>query len=155
MPKVIVSDTSCLILLAKIGQLEILEKVFGEITITEIVASEFKDSLPEWITIINPSSHFYHSLESVLDPGEASSIGLAVEKKGCLLIIDELKGRKVSTELGINVTGTLGVLLTAKKKGLIASLKPIIDKISKTNFHLSEEVISKVLFLANENEPER
>jgi len=151
MPKVIVSDTSCLILLSKIGELELLEKVFGEITITEIVKSEFKDSLPEWITILNPSTNFHKGLEYILDPGEASSIGLAVELKNCLLIIDESKGRKISRELGISITGTLGVLLTAKQKGIITSLKPIINKINASDFWLSEEIITKVLILANEN----
>jgi predicted nucleic acid-binding protein len=86
MPNVIVSDTSCLILLSKIGELELLEKVFGEVTITEIVKSEFKDPLPKWITITNPSSNLHKGLEYILDPGEASSIGLAVELKDCLLI---------------------------------------------------------------------
>lgn len=150
MHSVIVSDTSCLILLSKIGELELLEKVFGKITITEAVKSEFKDPLPEWITIINPSSNLHKGLEFILDPGEASSIGLAVELKDCLLIIDESKGRKISRELGVNVTGTLGVLLTAKQKGIITSLKPIIIKINTTNFRLSENLIGEVLFMANE-----
>ncbi len=150
MPNVIVSDTSCLILLSKIGELELLEKVFGGIVITEAVKSEFKDPLPKWITTSNPSSNFHKGLEYILDPGEASSIGLAVELKDCLLIIDESKGRKISQELGINITGTLGVLLTAKKKGVITSIKPLVNKINSTNFRLSEDLIHKVLLLANE-----
>lgn len=150
MHSVIVSDTSCLILLSKIGELELLEKLFGKITITKTVQVEFKDPLPEWITIKNPSSNLHKGLEYILDPGEASSIGLAVELKDCLLIIDESKGRKISRELGVNVTGTLGVLLTAKQKGIVTSLKPLIDKINLTNFYLSQNIISEVLLLANE-----
>ena len=150
MPNVIVSDTSCLILLSKIGELGLLEKVFGKVTITEIVKTEFKDPLPQWITITNPSSDLHKGLEYILDPGEASSIGLAVELKDCLLIIDESKGRKISKELGIEVTGTLGVLLTAKQNGIITSIKPLINKINTTNFRLSEDIINKVLHLANE-----
>ena len=150
MPNVIVADTSCLILLSKIEELELLEKVFGEVTVTEVVKSEFVDPLPQWITITNPSSNFHKGLHYILDPGEASSIGLAFELEDCLLIIDELKGRKIAKELGIEITGTLGVLLNAKQKGIINSIKPIIDKINTTNFRLSENIINQVLFLANE-----
>jgi predicted nucleic acid-binding protein len=58
MPNVIVSDTSCLILLSKIGELELLERLYGEIIITEVVKSEFIDPLPSWIKTVNPSHNF-------------------------------------------------------------------------------------------------
>lgn len=119
---------------------------------TEVVKSEFKDTLPSWIKVKNPSSDFFKGLEYVLDPGEASSIGLAVELADCLLIIDESKGRKISRELGIKITGTLGVLLTAKQQGIIPSVTGIIEKINATDFRLSEALINKVLHLAGENE---
>jgi len=150
MPNVIVSDTSCLILFSKIGELELIRKVFGNIIITEIVKSEYKDPLPKWITVKNPTSKLHKGLELVLDSGEASSIGLAVELKDCLLIIDEFKGRRISTELGISKTGTLGILLMAKQKGIVTAIKPLIEKINTTNFRLSEQLVNKVLILANE-----
>jgi predicted nucleic acid-binding protein len=150
MPNAIVSDASCLILLSKIGELELLHKVLGKISITEIVKFEFGDPLPEWIIIKNPTSDFYKGLEYTLDSGEASSIGLALEMKDCLLIITEAKGRKVSRELGINISGTLGVILTAKQSGIINTIKPIIEKIKSTNFRISEELLDRILHLANE-----
>ena len=86
----------------------------------------------------------------MLDPGEASAVELALELKDCLLIIDESKGRKIAQKLGVKVTGNLGVTLTGKQKGLIASVMPLIKKINSTNFRLSEDLISKILDIANE-----
>lgn len=120
MQNVIVSDTSCLILFYKIGELELLHKVFGRIIITEAVAEEFKNQIPHWIDIINPTTNLHIELQGFLDAGEATSISLATEFKEALLIIDESKGRKVAKELGISITGSLGVLLAAKIKVSLA-----------------------------------
>lgn len=150
MQKIIVSDTSCLILFYKIGKLDLLNKVFGRITITNTVAIEYKRNLPDWIQIQDPSSNLHLGLKGFLDPGEATSIGLASEFKDSLLIIDEAKGRKLAKELGISLTGSFGILISAKKKGIIPQVKPLIKKIQETNFRLSEELIDKVLQLANE-----
>ena len=150
MQNVIVSDTSCLILYNKIGELELLHKLFGRIVITETVAKEFKRPVPRWIEIINPTTNLHIGLLGFLDAGEATSISLAKELKEVLLIIDESKGRKVAKELGITISGSLGVLLAAKNKGIISSVKPIIQKISETDFRLSEELIRRVLQFAKE-----
>ncbi|MFH5884681.1 DUF3368 domain-containing protein [Halalkalibaculum sp. DA3122] len=145
MPDAIVSDTSCLILFYKIGELELLKNVFGNILVTEIVSKEFKKELPEWVEIVPLQSNLHKGLSSVLDPGEATSIALATEHDNSLLIIDEVKGRKVAREMGIQITGTLGVLITAKEKGYIKAVKPIIDKMEKTNFRVSDALLQKVL----------
>lgn len=145
MPSVIVSDTSCLILFYKIGELDLLKKLFGKIHITDTVFKEFDQSVPDWIEIVQPKTAVYKGISSYLDPGEATSIALASEYKQSLLIIDEIKGRKSAKEMGIPVTGSLGVLVTAKKKGHVSAVKPIIERIQKTNFRISEELIKRVL----------
>ena len=86
MPGIIVSDTSSLIVLKKIGRLEILQTLFGQITITQEIAEEFNNPLPDFISIQNPKDKNYQKiLESFLDDGEASAIALAIETKECLL----------------------------------------------------------------------
>ncbi|MDF3079005.1 MAG: hypothetical protein K0S09_2894 [Sphingobacteriaceae bacterium] len=106
MQPTIISDTSCLILLDKIEQLDLLRKLFGEVVTTKIVATEFGEVLPEWIQIQDPDNKRNQLvLETSLDKGEASAIALAMEKEDCLLIIDELKGRKLARQLGLNITG--------------------------------------------------
>ena len=142
MRKIIVSDTSCLILLDKIRKLDLLHSLFDIVTITQIVADEFGNKLPDYIQIENPKNSTYQKiLESFVDIGEASALALALEKKDCLLIIDDNKGRREARQLGLTFTGTLGILIIAKQKGLISSLTEIIKDIQKTDFRLSDSVI--------------
>jgi predicted nucleic acid-binding protein len=84
MPATIVSDTSCLILLDKTGELQLLQKLFGKVITTQIVADEFGGELPVWISIQNPTDRKNQLvLEATLDKGEASSIALALENEDC------------------------------------------------------------------------
>lgn len=130
-------------MLKKINRLYLIQKLFGQITITKIIADEFGNELPDYITIEDPVNNTYQKiLESFLDKGEASAMALALEKKECLLIIDDNKGRKEAKQLGLNFTGTLGVLITAKEKGLIGSISEIIQEIQNTNFRLSTDLIN-------------
>ncbi|RAV29496.1 DUF3368 domain-containing protein [Sinomicrobium soli] len=145
MPGIIVSDTSCLILLDKLGRIDLLESLFGEISITGIIAGEFGKKIPGFIKIENPKDKNYQRiLESLLDPGEASAIALALEREESLLIIDEHKGRREARQLKLNYTGTVGILIVAKEKGLISSVTEILDEIQRTDFRLSEELIQEV-----------
>lgn len=152
MQKTILSDTSYLILLEKIGELELLYKVFGKIIVTEEVAREYLLKLPEWIFVQNPANKNYRQiLQASVDKGEASVIAVAVELEDCLLIIDDLKGRNLADELGVKVTGTLGVIIEAKLSGIISSVKPILAKIKQTDFRLSDDLERKVLLKARED----
>jgi predicted nucleic acid-binding protein len=151
MPNVIVSDTSCLILFYKIGELDLLKKLFGKLHTTDIVLKEFNQPIPDWIEVLQLKTDMHKGLSGYLDAGEATSIALASEYEESLLIIDEIKGRKAAKEMGISVTGSLGVLITAKKKGHLKSVKPIIEKIQKTNFRISENLIERVLEKVNES----
>lgn len=117
MPATIVSDTSCLILPDKIAELYLLQKLFGQVLTTQIVADEFGRDLPDWIDIQSPIDiKSQLLLEAALDKGEAGSIALALEKEDCLLIIHELRGRKLAMRLGLTITGTLGVLATSQSE---------------------------------------
>lgn len=151
MQKVIISDTSCLILLDKIGELKLLNKLFGQIIVTQEIANEFKKELPDWFTIVEPTNKTYQKiLEASLDKGEASAIAFAIEQADCLLIIDDYKGRKYAEQLGIKITGTLGVIIDAKLSGHIESVRPMLDKIKKTDFRLTAELEKRTVEKANE-----
>jgi predicted nucleic acid-binding protein len=135
MQKVIISDTSCLILLDKIGEFNLLNKLFDQIVVTPEIAKEYNKKLPEWVKIDEPSNKTYQKiLEASLDIGEASAIAFAIEQIDCLLIIDDYKGRKFAEQLGIKITGTLGIIIEAKLRGQIKSVKPILDRIKNTDF---------------------
>ncbi len=148
--KTIIADTSCLIIYDKINRLEILQHTFVELIVTDEVAEEFGE-LPDWIAVRQiANKNQYLELAKNLGKGEASSITLALEFEGSLLIIDERKGRKVAEELKIEIIGSLGVLIKAKEKRVIKSVKEILDLIDKTNFRISESIKEKILKKAGE-----
>jgi len=151
MQKTIISDASCLTLLEKINQLNILNKLFGKIITTKEVANEFGLPLPSWIAIQQATNKNYQSIiEASLDKGEASAIALAIEIDNCLLIIDDLKGRKFAHQLGLKITGTVGVIVDAKLSGIIPSVKPILALIRQTNFRITERLEKIILEKADE-----
>ena len=145
MQTLIISDTVCLILLDNIGKIDILKILFGQITVTTIIAEEFKNVLPDWIIIENPKNvDNFNKLAEIIDPGEASAIALSQEISNSLLILDDLKARKLASKLGLRVTGTVAILLLAKEKGILLSIEELIIDLRNTNFRLSEELIEKL-----------
>lgn len=151
MHKIIISDTSCFIILTNIGELHLLKKLYGKITTTIEIATEFGEPLPEWIEILSvKSKDTQRLLEMQIDKGESSAIALALEIADSLLILDDIKARKIATQLGLSITGTLGIIIKAKLEGIIPSVIPILNKIKQTDFRLSSEVESQVLKAAME-----
>lgn len=147
--EIVIADTSCFILLDKIGELELLKTLFGHVVTTTIIADEFGFTLPEWVQIRQVNDVHFQSLLDV-DPGEASAIALAMESEPSLLVIDDGKGRKVAQRLNLNITGSLGIFLRAKRSGVIPSIKPILEKIQQTNFRYSAAVLQEITSLAGE-----
>jgi len=151
MHKIIISDTSCFIILTNIGELSLLQKLYSKITTTIEIATEFGEPLPEWVEILSvKSKDTQRLLELQIDKGESSAIALALEFSDSLLILDDIKARKVATQLGLSITGTLGIIIKAKLEGIIPSVIPILNKIKQTDFRLSNEVELQVLKAAME-----
>jgi predicted nucleic acid-binding protein len=147
----VLADASCFILLDKIGELEILQKVFGTITTANEVALEFGKPLPAWIVILQLEKTRYKELLSIeVDEGEAAVMALAFQMKNALLILDDYKARKVAEKLGLQYTGTLGVFLKAKELGVLNSVRIMLDKVQKTNFRFSELLLNDILREAGE-----
>ena len=152
MPRVVISDTSTLILFQKIEELDLLQKVYGELITTPEIAKEYGDKLPEWIKIESVSDVKYQEfIETQVDWGEASAIALAKEYDDVLLLLDDLKARKLAIRLNFKITGALGIIHKAKQKGLINKVKPLIDKLLLTNFRISERILEEILTLNGEN----
>ena len=146
MSKIIISDASCLISLSNIEMLNILQKMYQEIFITREVEQEFGEILPEWIAVVEVKDKQRQlEIEAFLDKGEASSIALAIEMEDSLLIIDELKGRKVASSFHLNIIGTIGVLMLAEKKGLIKDILGTILKLVNKGFRLSDKILDRLI----------
>ena len=151
MRKAIISDTSCFIILSKIGELDILQKLYGQIITTTDISDEFGEILPSWVLIKEVhNKQSQKILEMQIDKGESSAIALALEMENCTIILDDFKARKVAQNLGLSVTGTIGVIVKAKLNGVIPSIKPLINKIRQTNFRLSAEIEALALKQAKE-----
>lgn len=151
MPKIVISDTSTLILFHKINEFILLMKVYGELITTPEIAEEFGEELPDWIKIQTVSDKKYQDfLETQIDCGEASAIALATDYEDVLLILDDLKARKLAARLGFKITGTLGVIHKARQMLIIDKVKPLIDKLLSTDFRITDDIIDEILKLNNE-----
>jgi predicted nucleic acid-binding protein len=120
---IVVSNTSPISNLAAIGQLELLQQLYGNIIIPPAVYQELINSgdadpatlavqTLDWIQTQPVSDRvLLETLQANLDPGEAEAITLAVEINAERLIIDERRGRNEAIRLGLQVTGLLGIAL--------------------------------------------
>lgn len=151
MPKIVISDTSTLILFHKIDEFNLLKEVYGELLTTPEIAQEFNESLPDWIKVVSVSDKKYQTfLHTQVDFGEASAIALASEHEDVLLLLDDLKARKLATQLKFRITGTLGIIHKAKQLGIIEKVKPLIDKLLLTDFRIAENIVEEILKINNE-----
>lgn len=148
----ILPDTSCLILLSKIDELGLLTLPGRTIVTTPTVAEEFKTALPIWMKIKEPSLGLYRKINKLnLDRGEASVLALSLSIDHSIVIIDDLKGRKAAEKLKVRYSGTLGLILRAKKEGIIPHVKPILRKIDETNFRIDKSLIMTIMKEAGEH----
>jgi predicted nucleic acid-binding protein len=126
-----------LIGLTNIGFIEVLKKLYASVTVTPEVAAEYGEPLPEWITVMAVrDTQKTAAFNQYIDLGESSAIALATEIQNVLLIIDDLDARQFAANLRLEVTGTLGVLLQAYKRGIISDYQEVIAKLRKIGFRL-------------------
>ncbi len=150
MPDVI-SDSSCLIALDNIGMLFILKELYGKVFISREVAEEFGKKTEDWIEIRQVKDENYVKiLNTFIDLGESGSIALSFEFGNSLVILDDLKARQVAKNLNLKFTGLLGVILRAKQKGIVTSVKEVINKLKSVNFRISQAMENEILRLADE-----
>lgn len=156
----IISNTTPIISLLKVDKLNLLKELYEKIIVPTAVYLEIENGKEKsyyqdltqinWIDIQeirNPDSRAYF-LD--LDDGEAEVLILAKELNADLVIMDEIMGRRYSKQLGFNLTGTIGILLKSKEKGLIVSINDLLTELIKKGTWLSPKLISKAIKLSNE-----
>lgn len=160
----VVSNTSPIINLACIGRLDLLPTLFGEIVIPGAVFHEIAETgdpnapgasdvrTAPWIRRHPVANRpLVTSLRLELDPGESEAIACAMETHAKLLLIDERRGRLVAQRLGLPIMGLVGVLLLARKRGLIASIRPALDDLRRmAGFWISDALYRHALREAGE-----
>ncbi len=157
MRKVVVNTTP-LIALADVGQLDLLHQLYGEIMIPDAVLEEAKSEPAksmiknaDWIKKVSITHPERKSLFSArLHSGEVEVMILADERKADLMIMDDNTAKKTAKFLGFNVTGTLGILVKAKQTGLIEKITPVLNQLTEAGFFIDRRTKDLVLQKANE-----
>ncbi|HWB77625.1 MAG TPA: DUF3368 domain-containing protein [Nannocystaceae bacterium] len=155
---IVVSDASPLIYLGGLGQLELLERLFENVVIPRIVFDEVvaagagrtgarEVSAADWIRIVDAEPD--GSLLDRLDRGEATAMPLA-QRLGATLVVDDAAARRIAIERGLEVVGTLGVLLAAKRRGLVSAVAPFVKQLEELGLFMSVGLRREVLSLADE-----
>lgn len=157
----VVSDTSPIINLAAIGQLDLLRTLYDTVHLPPAVhreitrfeeqpGAEAVQSL-EWIQSQScPRPDLATVLREELDAGEAEAIALAVDVDA-LLLIDEREGRRAASRLGVSRLGLLGVLVKAKRKEHVPAIRPLLRALrQKAGFWMSDALHNRVLEMVNE-----
>lgn len=159
---IVVSNTSPIINLATIRKLDLLRQLYGQVAIplavyNEVIggAEQLGDSrvaMLDWLETRQATNEaVVAALKLELHEGEAEAIALAIELKADLLLMDERKGRGIASRLGLKPVGLLGVLVEAKYRGLVVSVRPIMDDlIEKAGFWISQPLYKRVLQAVNE-----
>lgn len=152
---IIVSNTSPINYLVLIGQIDLLPELFQKIVIPKEVYSELSDPKapdivqewighsPDWLKI-QPVSHPSDELVDLLDPGERAAILLAQEYNADLLLLDDMKARRIAIDRGLMITGILGILDRAATMKLI-DLRTAVQKLQNTSFWASDTLFKKLL----------
>jgi predicted nucleic acid-binding protein len=157
---IIICDSSPLVALSLCKGLRFLDLLFKDVIVQQYVYHEINEpGKPETENITlwakgkvqqAGNQQMLQALGLSLDPGESEAIALYWEKSGDLLFIDEQKGRRIASRNGIKVIGTLGILLLAKQKGLIKSIKSPIQLLRRSPIRISDRLYQKALEMAGE-----
>lgn len=162
---VVIADASPIIGLSLIGGLTWLTPLFGGVTITKHVRDELlhnfaaapKVGMTEIAAAIDDGTirvlltDWSTPKFVYLDDGEASVLRAASHQRGrCLVIIDEALGRRAAAEMGIAVTGLVGIIIAAKKKRRIPAISALLSQLEAAGFHLSATLVAEALAVAGE-----
>ena len=158
----VIADSTPLIALSYIGHLDLLRQlyqdiyipkaVYDEINIKKDAASEALSSALDWIHVVEVDETIDRSMyKARLHTGEVEVIILAQQSPVAdLVIIDDNAAKKTAKYLGLTVTGTMGVLLKAKRTGSIQAVAPLLEKMKDNGFYITDTIIKLTLEQAGE-----
>lgn len=155
MSDVWIANASPVIVLAKAGYLHLLKQLPSELLLPEAVVKEVlagPESDPArsalagaWAVPVTPAVIPTELLEWGLGPGETAVLALARERAPCLAVLDDAAARACGKAFGIPLIGTLGVVLRAKKRGLIPEAAEVLRALRAAGLHLDDRTIRPAL----------
>jgi len=148
---VAVFDATPLIDFHQIGQLGLVRGLFLQTWVPSNVADGGAPSLgelPLWIEKRDVLT--MPAFSRTLDPGERAAIALAMQVSADFVVLDDLAGRLMAAELGLTVTGSLGLLVRAKRNGLVREVRPFMAEMIANGLYTSEQLRREILELAGE-----
>ena len=156
-----VSNTSPLLYLYRIGGLEWLPKLFEEVWTPTAVKNELRAGrskgydVPDpddysWLSVVDPKSTPSEWLALDLGVGEIAAMALALENPDRVVLLDDMLARRTAQVAGLQVWGTLRILLEAKSNGLIDQVESSVSKLSDSGMWISGEIRERILKLAGE-----
>ena len=154
----IVINTGPLIALARMDALDLPGQLPYEFICPSEVRGELDEGArlgyqtisPPWLTVISVSAAPSAVSIAALDKGEAAVIQLALEQGLSRVSIDEVKGRRIATALGLSVVGSLGLVARAKTLGIIPAMRPLVEKAMREGIHYHTDLIERVLSAVGE-----
>jgi len=150
----VVSNSSPLIAPEAIGELALLDAIFpSRVCIPEAVAREVASSvaLPAWLSVRTLSQPLAPAvLRDSLGPGGREAICLALELQAEALVMDDLTARNLADRLGVQVVGTVGVIIQAKRQGVLKAARPYLEQLRATGLYISDHLLERALELAGE-----
>jgi len=157
-----VVDTGPLIFLSKLGRMDLLQIAADLVCVPEAVLEEalvkpddstqaIVDATRSWLTVSSPKNkEVAYLLTANLHRGEAEVIALAKEIRADRLVMDDLDARRFARRIGLDLIGTLGLLLSARLSGRISSLRDEIQSLDRLGFRASPALVEAVLKAAGE-----
>lgn len=147
-----VVDSSALIALSRIGQLDLLQRLYVRVVLPAAVATEVGPTLTAqpWLVAAVPSSLDPRVLGAGLGPGESEVISLALERGRLPVILDEERARRLAVSLGLPTIGTVGVVVEARRQGHIARACPVLDALVSNGFYASRSLYELSLRVVGE-----
>ena len=145
----VISNSSPLIALTQIGQLDLLRRLHTCICIPPAVAREVEPTvakLPDWV-LVQELAHPLQpgTVSASTGPGEHEVISLGLELAAALLILDEQPARRLATSLGLRVITTAGILMAGKERGFLAKIRPQLDRLLALRFFMDQDLYDRVI----------
>jgi hypothetical protein len=154
--EIIIADSSPLIGLARIGQLGLLPQLARRIVVPRAVWAEVTGARTDapgasevaaqtWIEVLEADAQVVAPLLILVGRGEAEAIALAQRAASAVLLLDDLRARRLAARLGLRRMGTVALLGRAKREGLIPKLKPVLDALVANGIYIRQELIAAAL----------